>query len=164
MSPVGSRQQSRYIVPKSCIYGQSVPEDGRNCRPKQLEQAEKIQYNTFCCMLLVADILVLVMQGQTNAKQIIRNNKQIQGNALILYLYKVNILKFQTHDHVHRNSMLIKIQPDATVCRYLLTAKSLYMFRVSQHPSSGVLKLKATLEGSSCTIIMTCAGGCGYSF
>ena len=36
--------------------------------------------------------------------------------------------------------MLIKIQPDATVCRYLFTAKSLYMFRVSQHPSSGVLK------------------------
>ena len=36
--------------------------------------------------------------------------------------------------------MLIKIQPDATVCRYLYTAKSLYMFRVSQHPSSGVLK------------------------
>ena len=36
--------------------------------------------------------------------------------------------------------MLIKIQPDATVCRYLFTAKSRYMFRVSQHPSSGVLK------------------------
>jgi len=36
--------------------------------------------------------------------------------------------------------MLIKIQPDATVCRYLFTAESLYMFRVSQHPSSGVLK------------------------
>ena len=36
--------------------------------------------------------------------------------------------------------MLIEIQPDATVCRYLFTAKSLYMFRVSQHPSSGVLK------------------------
>jgi len=35
---------------------------------------------------------------------------------------------------------LIKIQPDATVCRYLFTAKSLYMFQVSQHPSSGVLK------------------------
>ena len=29
---------------------------------------------------------------------------------------------------------------DATVCRYLFTAKLLYMFRVSQHPSSGVLK------------------------
>jgi len=76
--------------------------------------------------------------------------------------------------------MLIKIQPDATACRYLFTAKSLYMFRVSQHPSSGVLKtvtasgtgtvtslqrgLQATLEGSSCTSIMTCTGGCGYSF
>jgi len=36
--------------------------------------------------------------------------------------------------------ILIKIQPDATVCRYLFTAKSLYMFRVSTHPSSGVLK------------------------
>jgi len=75
--------------------------------------------------------------------------------------------------------MLIKIQPDATACRYLFTAKSLYMFRVSQHPSSGVLKtvtaasgtatslqhgLQATLEESSCTSIMTCTGGCGYSF
>ena len=36
--------------------------------------------------------------------------------------------------------MLIKIQPDATVCRYLFIAKPLYMFRVSHHPSSGVLK------------------------
>jgi len=29
---------------------------------------------------------------------------------------------------------------DATICRYLFTAKLLYMFRVSQHPSSEVLK------------------------
>jgi len=34
-----------------------------------------------------------------------------------------------------------KNQTDATVCRYLFTAKLLYTFRVSQHPSSGVLKL-----------------------
>jgi len=40
---------------------------------------------------------------------------------------------FLTHGSVHHNSMLIKIQPDATICRYLFTAKSLYMFRVSQH-------------------------------
>ena len=81
--------------------------------------------------------------------------------------------------------MLIKILPDGTVCRYLFTAKSLHTFRVSQHPSSGVLKTvtaasgtghnsgtatspqrspdQATLEGSSCTSIMTCTGGCGYS-
>jgi len=81
--------------------------------------------------------------------------------------------------------MLIKIQPYATVCRYLFTAKLLYMFRMSLHPSSGVLKTvpatsgrghntgtatslqreqvgtpdQATLEGSSFTSIMTCTGG-----
>jgi len=59
--------------------------------------------------------------------------------------------------------MLIKIQPDARVCRYLFTAKSLYMFWVSQHPSSGVLKA-VTYEGSNCIDIMTCTGGCGYRF
>jgi len=36
--------------------------------------------------------------------------------------------------------MLIKVQLDATICRNLFTARSLYMFRVSQHPSSGALK------------------------
>jgi len=45
--------------------------------------------------------------------------------------------------------MLIKIQPDATVCRYLFTAMSLYMFRVSQHPSSGVLKTVTATSGTS---------------
>ena len=44
--------------------------------------------------------------------------------------------------------MLIQIQPDATVCRYLFTAKSLYMFRVSQHPSSGVLKAVTAASGT----------------
>ena len=44
--------------------------------------------------------------------------------------------------------MLIKIQPDATVCRHLFTAKSLYMFRVSQHPSSGVLKTVTAASGT----------------
>ena len=49
---------------------------------------------------------------------------------------------------MHRNSTLIKIQPDATVCRYLFTAKSLYMFRVSQHPSSGVIKTVTAASGT----------------
>jgi len=44
--------------------------------------------------------------------------------------------------------MLIKIQPDATVCRYLFTAKSLYMFRMSQHPSSGVLQTVTAASGT----------------
>ena len=43
--------------------------------------------------------------------------------------------------------MLIKIQPDATVCRYLFTVKPLYMFRMSQHPSSGVLKTVTIASG-----------------
>jgi len=72
--------------------------------------------------------------------------------------------------------ILIKIQLDATVGRYLFTAKSLFMFRVSQHPSSvlktvtaasvarwGLSPVQATLDGSSCIDIMTCKGGCGYS-
>jgi len=37
---------------------------------------------------------------------------------------------------------------DATVCRYLFTAKLLYMFWVSQHPSSGVLKIVTTASGT----------------
>jgi len=48
--------------------------------------------------------------------------------------------------------MLIKIQPDATVCRYLFTAKSLYMFRVSQHPSSGVLKTVTAASGTATSL------------
>ena len=44
--------------------------------------------------------------------------------------------------------MLRKIQPDATVSRYLFTAKPLYMFRVSQHPSSGVLKTVTAASGT----------------
>ena len=49
---------------------------------------------------------------------------------------------------MHRNSLLIKIQPDATVCRYLFTAKSLYMFRLSQHPASRVLKTVTATSGT----------------
>ena len=47
-----------------------------------------------------------------------------------------------------RLSILIKIELDATVCRYLFTAKLLYMFRVSQHPSSGVLKTVTAASGT----------------
>jgi len=49
-------------------------------------------------------------------------------------------------------NMLIKIQLDATVCRYLFTENSLYMFRVSQHPSSGVLKTVTAGSGTGHTV------------
>jgi len=53
--------------------------------------------------------------------------------------------------------MLIKNQPGATVCRYLFTAESLYMIRVSQHPSSGVLKTVTAASGTGHnTGIATC--------
>jgi len=42
---------------------------------------------------------------------------------------------------------------DATVCRYLFTAKLLYVFRVSQHPSSGVSN---TVNAASGTGHTTC--------
>jgi len=41
---------------------------------------------------------------------------------------------------------------DATVCRYLFTAKLLYMFRASQHPSSGVLKTVTAVSGTGHTV------------
>jgi len=40
---------------------------------------------------------------------------------------------------------------DATVCRHLFTAKLLYMFRVSQHPSSGVLNTVTAASGTGHT-------------
>jgi len=40
-----------------------------------------------------------------------------------------------------------KVQLYATVCRHLFTAKSLYMFRASQHPSSGALKTVTATSG-----------------
>ena len=40
---------------------------------------------------------------------------------------------------------------DATVCRFLFSEKLLYMFRVSQHPSSGVLKTVTAPSGTGHT-------------
>jgi len=40
-----------------------------------------------------------------------------------------------------------KVQLDATICRHLFTAKSLYMFRAPQHPSSGGLKTVTASSG-----------------
>jgi len=50
--------------------------------------------------------------------------------------------------NIHTSTVLIKIQLDATICRYLFTAESLYMFRVSPHPSSGVLKTVTAASGT----------------
>jgi len=53
-------------------------------------------------------------------------------------------------DKQHTYVVFIKIQPDAKVCRYLFTAESLYIFQVSQHPPSGVLKSVTAASGTDC--------------
>jgi len=45
-----------------------------------------------------------------------------------------------------------KVQLDTTICRHLFTAKSLYMFRASQHASSGVLKTVTATSGIGHTV------------
>jgi len=64
---------------------------------------------------------------------------------------QISIQKQMAGKQTHRDPpdlTLIKVQPDATLCRYLFSAKSLYMFRVSQHPSSGVLKTVTATSGT----------------
>jgi len=55
----------------------------------------------------------------------LRNKDQQDAFFLLLYINNYPA-------HVNK-----KVQHDATICRHLFTAKSLYMFRASQHPSSG---------------------------
>jgi len=53
------------------------------------------------------------------------------------------------------NSFIVNVNKnptDATVCRYLFTAMSLYMFRVSQHTSSGILKTVTAASGTGHTV------------
>jgi len=52
-----------------------------------------------------------------------------------------------TPQHVSGVKVNKKVQLDATVCRHLFTAKSLYMFRASQRPLSGVLKTVTAASG-----------------
>jgi len=84
----------------------------------------------------------------------------LSGMRLIVVLY-LKWLFFEAHGSVHRNSILIKIQPDATVCRYLFTTKSLYMFLVSQHPSSGVLKTVTATSGTGHNTVTATSLQCG---
>jgi len=55
-----------------------------------------------------------------------------------LCVYSLKMVRFNVNK---------KVQLDATVCRHLFTAKSLYMFRASWHPSSGVLKTVTATSG-----------------
>ena len=52
------------------------------------------------------------------------------------------VLGIYSHFNANKNPT------DATVCRYLFTAKLLYMFRVSPHPLSVVLKTVTAASGT----------------
>jgi len=121
------------------------------------------------CPVFASFTLAFVEKARKNLSQ---GKKNLSGEE-----------KPQSEYSIHVNK---KFQLDATVCRHLFTAKSLYMFRVSQYPSSGALKtvtatsgighntgtatsfqrglIRTTLKGSSCTSIMTYTRGSGYSF
>ena len=71
----------------------------------------------------------------------ITEEKKLNRCHLLFYCTVYRFNKF-------RASMLIKIQREAIVCRYSFIAKPLYMFRVSQHPSSGVLKIVTATSGT----------------
>jgi len=64
---------------------------------------------------------------------------RIYDSGPIILQYNITII---TTVNVNKNPT------DATVRRYLFTAKLLYMFRVSQHPSSGVLKTVPAASGT----------------
>ena len=67
----------------------------------------------------------------------------------------INVKFLVTKSWIHNQRYINKIQQDATVCRYLFTAKSLYMFRVSSHPSSGVHKTVTAASGTGHSIRAT---------
>jgi len=60
-------------------------------------------------------------------------NPASEVHSLFVRLFVTDIQEFYIHGSVHLCS-INKIQQDATVCRYLFTAKSLYMFRASIAP------------------------------
>ena len=64
-------------------------------------------------------------------------------NTIILYT-STNSDFYVNFPHQYIN----KIQQDAPICRYLFTAKLLYMFRVSSHPLSGAHETITATSGT----------------
>ena len=92
------------------------------------------------------------------------------------------LLEFYVYGSVHRRSILIIVQQDATQSSlFIILQVHSTSFGCQPHPSSGVHKTittasgtvqlppsnvanLATLEGGSCTKNMRSTGGCSYSF
>jgi len=84
-----------------------------------------------------------ILRISRNPKVHYRTNKRpppvsILGQPNPVHIPTPHLLEYSLYKSIFW--MWIKNPSDATVCRYLFNAKLLYMFRVSQHPSSGVSK------------------------
>jgi hypothetical protein len=64
-----------------------------------------------------------------------------------LFFTFLSLISLEALSRQHDYSVNKKIQLDATVRRHLFTAKSLYMFRASLRPSSGVLRTVTATSG-----------------
>jgi len=79
------------------------------------------------------------------------NNLNIIYSHLLIPLQLSNSWEEQDRQWTYHVVNVNKNPTEATVCRHLFTAKLLYMFRVSQHPSSGLSKTVATVSGTGHT-------------
>jgi len=80
---------------------------------------------------------------------IIRELSALPLTMIILLVTKKAIRFFYDRDFVHHNSIVIKIQPDATVCSLIhFTANHCTCFVCPPHPSSGVLKTVTAAFGT----------------
>jgi len=76
---------------------------------------------------------MLKLGGSSKSLFCIRLIQNYQNN-IVYFIINTDIFSIIVYIFVNK-----KVQLDATVCGHLFTAKSLYMFRASQHPSSGAL-------------------------
>jgi len=90
--------------------------------------------STYGWQLYYLHVLIVLKSGSLSLLEPSGSVQACNGIAF----YKRNIYEFNVNK---------KVQLDATVCRHLFTAQSLYMFRVSQHPYSGVLKTLSATSG-----------------
>jgi len=120
-------------------------------QPRSIYQYKNIRIKVLKCC---ADIF---LNWQCLAKKNVTNyaNKSVPVTVPASRITQNKIHKnfrlFKAYGTLHSNSMLIKIQPDATVCRYLFTAVTQHVSG-SQHPSSGVLKTVTTATGTATSL------------
>jgi len=101
-------------------------------------------------------VLLILLNDFVRNQFLIFGNQPFSKSQSVLHAHPHTLFLYFFHTQCNVSSLsywhvsinVNKNLTDATVCRYLFTAKSLYMFRVSQHPSSGVLKTVPAASGT----------------